>query len=256
VAAAISALFALRLEGIGYLQADKLVPLVFSIFLGTVIIQSLSARTVARFLGVAEPDRNGVLLIGSNPLAMAVATSLQNNDQAVLIADTHWASIQTARMAGLPTFYGSAVSSYADRNMDLTCLGLLFAVSRNPGLNELACLRFSDDFGRNNVFTISNQDDDEHEKHKVSGDSRGRVLFGGEHSLKYLNDCIAGDWEVKTTVLSDEFGFEDYQKRHPKNLPIYAIDEESRVHFMVADRKVVPSTGWSIAALVWQETTT
>ena len=250
VAAAISALFALRLEDSGYPQAEILVPLVFSVILGTVIIQSLSARLVARYLDVAEPDPNGVLLVGSNPLALAVATSLQNNGQTVLIADTHWPSIQRARMSGLPTFYGSAVSSYADRNMELTGFGSLFAVSRNPGLNELACLRFSDEFGRDNVFTVSNQVGDEHEKHKVSGDSRGRVLFGGDYSLQDLIDRLSAGGELKTTELTDEFDLDRYKERHPENLPIYAIDEKGRTHFMVADGNLSPAAGWSIAAMV------
>ena len=250
VAAAISALFALRLEASGYPQGGDLVPLVFSIILGTVIVQSLTAGVVARLLGVAEPESNGVLLIGSNPLALSVAASLQDNGQQVLIADTHWSSIRTARMAGLPTFYGSAVSGYAERNMDLSGLGVLFAVSRNPGLNELACLRFSDDFGRDNVYTVSNQEGDEHAKHRVSGESRARVLFGDAYSLEDLLDRLAAGNELKTTVLTDEFDYEDYQKQHPESLPIYAIDDKGRVHFPVADQEFMPSSGWSITALV------
>ncbi len=256
VAAAISALFALRLEASGYPGAGSLVPLVFSVILGTVIMQSLSASLVAKWLGVAEPDPNGVLLIGSNPLALAIASSLKKNDQAVLVADSHWPSIQAARMADVPTFYGSAVSSYADRNMELTGLGLLLAISRRPGLNELACLRFADEFGRDNVYTMSSQEDNEHEKHRVAGESRGRVLFAGELSLEDLIGRISAGDELKSTPLTDEFDFEKYQLQHPTSLPIYVMDDDKRVHFPVTDKKLEPKPGWTVTSFVSPPTTT
>ena len=253
VAAAISALFALRLEEHGYAGAEKLVPMVFTVIIGTVILQSLSARPLARLLGVAEPDPTGVLVVGSNPVALAIAKELHDNGQVVLVADSHWASIQEARMLGLPTFYGSAVSAYADDHLDLTGIGTLLSLSRQPSLNELACVRFADDFGRDHVFTISNQRLGEHDKHRVSGASRGRVLFSGNISLEMLYERVSRGDDLKTTRLSVEFDFENYRKQHPSSLPILAVDESGHVHFPVVDNAFDPKPGWSVVAMVKQQ---
>lgn len=68
VAAAISALFALKLIDDGVAGAQLLVPLTFMVIIGTVVLQSLTARPIARLLGVAEPSPKGFLidLVSSN----------------------------------------------------------------------------------------------------------------------------------------------------------------------------------------------
>lgn len=55
VAAAVASLFAIRLEAEDYPGASLLVPLTFFIIIGTVIIQSVTAKTIAHWLGVREP---------------------------------------------------------------------------------------------------------------------------------------------------------------------------------------------------------
>lgn len=250
VAAAISALFALRLESIGVANAGSLVPLVFSVIIGTVIVQSLTGNAAARWLNVAEPDPTGVLIVGSNRVALAIATALNKTGVSVLVADSHWATIRKARMLGLPTFYGSAVSGYADQNMDLTGLGTLLAVSRRPGLNELACVRFAADFGRDNVYTISDQSDGKHAKHNVTGDSRGRVLFFGKVSLNDMSKRLSAGDELKTTLLTAEFNFDDYREKNPDGLPVFATDPSGHVRFPVVDEKFEPGEGWSVTSFV------
>lgn len=79
IAAAISALFALKLETAGFANAQVIVPLVFSVIIGTVILQSLTARPIAVLLKVAEPEPLGFLIIGANTLAIAMAESLVKN---------------------------------------------------------------------------------------------------------------------------------------------------------------------------------
>lgn len=248
VAAAISALFALRLEERGYEGADSLVPLVFTVIIGTVIIQSLTARPLARILKVAEPEPLGVLIIGSSNVALAIGKELQETGRKVVVADSHYAGVQEARMLGLPTFYGSAVSSYADEHLDLSGLGNLLSVSRQPGLNELACVRFAEEFGRNHVFTISNHVQGEHDKHKVTGESRGRVLLGDELSLEALQDRIEAGQKLKTTRLSDEFSYEMYLEKHPRRQPVFFTDDSGHVHFPVIDSDFKPGPGWTVSA--------
>ena len=66
MAAAVSALFAIKLESQGYAGANLLVPITFVIIIGTVVLQSLTAGPLARMLKVSEPDSSGFLIVGAN----------------------------------------------------------------------------------------------------------------------------------------------------------------------------------------------
>src|SRR5690606_30244221 len=55
VAASISSLFAIKLDSFGMAEANLLVPLTFMVIIGTVVLQSVTARPVAVALKVAEP---------------------------------------------------------------------------------------------------------------------------------------------------------------------------------------------------------
>ena len=107
VAASVSALFALRLDALGVAGAEALVPLVFTLIIGTVILQSATARPLAIWLKVAEPEPRGVLIFGSDQVARAIGKSLDEAGFRVVLADDDWDGIRRARMEGLTTFFGN-----------------------------------------------------------------------------------------------------------------------------------------------------
>ena len=253
VAAAVSALFALRLEGLGYPGAENLVPMVFTIIVGTVVIQSLSGGLVARWLGIANPDPNGVLIVGANRIALAYADALRSAGHRVLVASTSWDGISKARMAGIPVFYGSAVSSYAERHLELIGLGRLLALSHRPGINELACVKYRYEFGRNSVYTVLHDSESSHEKHQVSGEAAGRLLFDGKLSMSELFALFQGEYKIKTTELTENFGYTDYRRQHPDLHILFITTESGRVHFPVGEETLRLSAGSRITALVTQQ---
>jgi NhaP-type Na+/H+ or K+/H+ antiporter len=250
VAAAVSALFALRLEEMGYAGAENLVPLVFTIIIGTVVIQGLTGRVVARALGIADPEPTGVLIVGANALALTYGEALQKAGHNVLVASTGWDGISEARMKGLPVFYGSPVSSYADRHLNLLGLGNLLALSHRPGINELACVRFRYDFGRQAVFTVRQASEGEHEKHQVSGESAGRVLFSGKHSMSDLLSRIAKGGEIKVTELTKEFDIAAHRERYPDGVILFVTDDKHKLHFPVEDAELPERAGSIVTSLI------
>ncbi|MEE4247764.1 MAG: sodium:proton antiporter, partial [Kangiellaceae bacterium] len=60
IAAAVSALFALRLQQLGFDDSGVLVSLTFAVIIGTVVIQSLTAKPLAKALGVSEGESRGL----------------------------------------------------------------------------------------------------------------------------------------------------------------------------------------------------
>ncbi|PNG83825.1 K(+)/H(+) antiporter NhaP2 [Pseudomonas putida] len=90
VAAAVSAIFAIRLHQAGHQDALLLVPLTFAVIIGTVVLQSATARPLARLLKVAEPAPSGFLIVGANEPARAIAKALQQLGCRVLLTDSSW----------------------------------------------------------------------------------------------------------------------------------------------------------------------
>ncbi len=250
VAAAVSALFALRLEEMGFPGAENLVPMVFTVIVGTVVIQSLSGKLVARWLDIVNPEPTGVLIVGANSAALFYANALQKAGHRVLVTSMNWRDISAARMAGLPVFFGSAVSVYAERHMNLLGLGKLLALSDQPGLNELACVKFRYEFGMDSVFTVRHHTESSHEKYQVSGDSAGRLLFAGKRTLEDLADIFAGDVQTGTTEITDNFSYENYREKHPNRIILFITSNDGHIRFPVAEESEKISKGDRITALI------
>ena len=255
VAAAVSALFALRLENIGFPGAESLVPMVFTIIVGTVVIQSLSGGILARWLKVSNPEPNGVLVVGANPAALMYAMALHESGQRVVVASMGWDGISKARMAGLRVFYGSPVSEYAERHLELIGLGHLLALSHRPGLNELACVRYRYEFGREAVYTVPQHAETGHEKHQISGETGGRILFGGVRSMDNLLDIAESGVTPRTTEITDSFSFEDYRSQHPDRIILFITDDNNRLRFPVDEDSIKVPPGSRVTALVANQKT-
>ena len=255
VAAAISALFALRLEGAGYSEAVLLVPLTFVIIIGTVVIQSTTAQHIAEFLKVREPSPTGLLIIGAGNVARAIGKELQSHGFKTLITDSTWENIRLARMDGLETYFGNPVSEHADRNLNLSGLGKLLAMSGRLNLDTLACLRFKSEFGANNVYELkTTREKHTEDKHIVSTKHRGYELFSEDTDYGNLAYRLRNQAEIKSTQLSDEFTFEQYLKKYEGGIvPMFAIDDKQRLHVFVANGEMQPEPGWVIIAMIDKE---
>jgi len=252
VAAAVSALFALRLQQEGMSEAVLLVPLTFMVIIGTVVLQSATARLFAVWLGVAEPEPRGFLIIGANPVARLIGQALQEQEFSVLLTDTTWENIRAARMEGLPTYYGNPISAHADQCLDLVGIGRMLALSPVADVNVLAGLRFRREFGSGAIYALQTaQEKDAPEKLKAAEQHRGYLLFGEEVTFTKLSSLISQGAEIHDTLLSEDFSFEDFQQKYGKRaIPLFAIDPRGRIQVFVAGGKMQPEAEWTLLSLI------
>jgi NhaP-type Na+/H+ or K+/H+ antiporter len=255
VAAAVTALFALRLQDIGMENADLLVPLAFAIIIGTVLVQGSTAKFIAKRLGVAEPEDSGFLIVGANPVARTVAKALNDNGFRTRLTDGSWTNVKEARMNGLDTYYGNAVSEHADRHLDLIGLGGVLSLTPQSELNALAGLRYKSEFGSNQVYFLST----EKEKSKERSEAKSRkaishdshVLFGSEVTYAKLASLLSRGAKLKQTKLTENFSFEDYLQQHGRRVtPLFAFNPRRRLRFFTAAASPKPETGWTVVSLV------
>ena len=253
IAAAISAVFAERLAAQNVAGADLLVPLTFVVIVGTVVLQSVTARPLTRALGVAEPEPEGVLILGANAFSTSLAKVLKDAEFNVVIAHSDWDSLRPARMAGITTFYGNPMSDYAERTLDLAGIGRLFAMSRNAEMNRLACAYFSRDFGRRDVFALPvsvEEGDITNGKHTPSMEMPGRRLFADDVSLSKLLSYMSRGAEIRTTRLTENFSFEDFLAQgHSERILLLAWSEKGKLAPFSPRWKNILDGGWTVASL-------
>ena len=257
VAAAVTALFAIRLQEIGIEEAELLVPLAFSIIIGTVLLQGATSRFLASKLNVATPDDSGYLIIGANAVARTIARALNDAGFNTLVTDGSWTNIKSARMEGLETYYGNPVSEHADRHLDLVGLGSLLTLTPQKELNALAAQYYSAEFSRQNVYYLSTDSAD-----KDSTEQRSRTavshdyqtLFNNEVSYSKLASLISKNATIKSTNISDSFDYEAYKAQYGKRaIPLFAYNSKRQLRFFTDEKELKLESGWIITSLIQEE---
>lgn len=255
IAAAISALFAIKLETLGYQEAAQLVPLTFFMIIGTVLLQSVTARPIAKLLKVAEPDPKGFLIVGINRVTLTIAEELMNQHFRVLLTDQDWSSVTEAKMKGLYAYWGNPVSEHAERHLNLTGIGHLLAMSPHVELNALATQYFRLEFGPKCIFSIPNhQPENETADEKTSFRYGGRSLFDDTISYEDLEQRFIKGATIKTTPLTEEFSYDDYlEQQGETRLMLFAIDPHQNIHVFTSQPEFQPKPNWKIMGLTTQE---
>jgi len=256
VAAAVSSLFALRLEETALVatgEARLLVSATFCAIVGTVAVYGLTAPWVARRLGVAVPDPQGVLFVGAPAWTRAVAELLYKRGFPVLLVDTNRENTAAARMAGLPVYTGSVLAEHALDALNLGGLGRLLAVTPNEWVNVLAVQRFERVFGRGDCYQLPSHREARHnrESHRHLG---GRPLFAKDVTYASLVQSFATGSLVKATKLSAEFNYEAFQTRYGEDaVLLFVITASGKLQVVTAQARATPAPGQTVVALVPQD---
>ncbi|WP_100657975.1 cation:proton antiporter [Alteromonas flava] len=252
VAAAVSALFSIKLEAAGYEEASLIVPMVFLVIIATVVLQSLTASTVAKWLGLRSPEQNGFLLFGANHFSRDLALELAKNDIVVTVADTNWDAIRLARMQNIKTYYGNPMSEHAERYLDLTLIGSVLILSPYRQLNPLVTVHFEHELGRDaTVLGLGTNDSDKPQSHQVSENFAQKMcLFDEGVTYAFLASAMKNGAILKTTRLTEEFDYEEYRGQYKNDaIPLIYI-HDNQVGVFTSREKVSPKAGWKIVSLV------
>ena len=256
VAAAISSLFAIRLQDQDLQGVELLVPLVFVIIIGTVLIQGLGAKMVGTLLKVREPANNGVLIVGANPVARMIANVIKGQGYEVVVADASYTNIAKARMEGLRTYYGNPVSDHAERHMDLIGIGHLFAMSTDRELNTLSEVYFRHEFGERNVYRLLQADEKARpERQRNQQSMASKWLFGADVTYGQLASMVSKKARVKVTNLTETYGYQQFLQDNKSAVPLFAIDKNGTMKVVNSLFMLSAQSGFKVVALVAEEGT-
>jgi NhaP-type Na+/H+ or K+/H+ antiporter len=248
VAASVSSLFAVRLDRAGFEGAQTLVSLVFLVIVGTVLLNSVTARPLGRFLRVADPDPQGFLILGAHAGARKIAEFLQRHKVPILLADTNWANVAAARAEGLPSYYGSLLSDRSDDELRLSGIGRLLALTSNDEANALTALKYAREFGSQDVYQLE-PSREASERNRLGGEQRGRILFQRGVAYRELARLFEEGGELRATEVGERFSFDGLARRFGTEvLPMFVLNGKS-VRVLLQDGPP-PEPGSKIVSLV------
>ncbi len=253
VAAAISSLVAIRLKDSNIQGVELLVPLVFTIIIGTVFIQGLSAKAIAKLLRVCKVADTGVLIVGANPVALIIAQSLKDSNIDVIIASSHYDDIAKARMLGLKTYFGSPISTHADNNLDLIGIGYLFAISTDKEINTLCQWHYEHEFDNGKIFRIRFSEDQNQTSRLDKQDKlKPNWLFEQKATYNKLATMLSQAARIRITNITDNYTFEQYKNDNPRAILLYTLDEHNLISMLNEQNQQIPRN-CRLVALVEEE---
>lgn len=225
VAAAVTSLFSLELLNNSENLTPKeladtsmLLPLVFLIIVGTVVIQGSTAKVMAKWLGVERKEPQGVLFVGANEASRAIAYYFQEKLQIpVLMADISQVSTSEAKAMNLPVFEGDILRDNVMEDLDLSYIGKLFALTPNSEINNLACAKYASELGEDHVYRMVTK----REMELTEVGKPKNLLFHGYADYITLLQTIRNKPEFKQETVNSSAELEDFLKKSKNIIPIF-----------------------------------
>ncbi|MET7028709.1 cation:proton antiporter [Sediminicola luteus] len=159
VAAGIASLFGSKLLANGEPGAEYITPIVFTVVLGTVLLNATTARLFAKMVGVFLTKSEGILIIGASKASRLIAGYLQQNKRHVVLIDNNQSNIDKAKKMGLEAMTANIYSDSLTDNIELNDMGYLMALTGNSDINMFAIKKFKDQFGENGSFRLVTGDE-------------------------------------------------------------------------------------------------
>ena len=216
VLVAISGLFALRMDELGYADGSILIGLSFAVVVATIVAHGFTIDLVARLLKVKSANRPGVLIAGATQWTIALAEILHKSDTPVMIVDASWQRLKPARSLGLPTYHGEILNEATEHNLDLAPFQSLVAATDNEAYNALVCSEFAPEIGTDKVYQLGEDADDDQDHKTLPSSLKGRALFKSGFGVEDVRQRQQEGWVFRRTKLSEQFDIQDARDKLPE----------------------------------------
>lgn len=251
VAAAVASLFSIRLEEIYGAAVDSLVPIVFFVIVGTVTVYGLTLSPLARSLGLADPNPQGLLILGAYAWVQHAAKALQNLGVPVLLLDVNPKNIEQAKENGLPAQTGDALSESVIDELNLSGIGRFLALTANDEVNSLAALHFTEVFDQQEVYQLASQP----ESQRTGGGElpehlRGRPLFGESTTHASLSERFNRGGDIRSFSLAHEGSYKEIQEQFDGDIILLFIVRGTTLLVHAEEDQITPQAGDSVVLML------
>ncbi len=255
VAAAVASLFSFRLAEFFPAEAERIVPIVFLVIVGTVAVYGLTISPLARWLGLAQPDPQGVLFVGAQGWVRRVAKALDGLGVRVLLIDANARNVRQAKKAGLPAQRANILAEGVIDDLDLSGVGRLLAVTPNDEVNALAALHFGEVFESDEVYQLPMRaDGPKSPATEIPRHLRGRPLFATDATFTALDDRLNAGAQVHvvhltaTRTLASLLDDAETDDGDPSMTPLFLVRGD-KVKVYAEDADITPQPGDAVVLL-------
>ncbi len=255
VAAAISSVFVLEMESRGAAfdvpGADQFATVTFLVIVGTVAVYGVAASPLAKWLRLAHEITNGVLIAGADSWVRDFALELNSAGIPVLVVDTNFNKISTARVAGLEAICANILNEHVQKDLPLSGIGCLMAMTPNDEVNSLAIRECRTLFDRSGLYQLAFDVANTHHRRGMTKNLMGRELFGSDMTFLAIRDLHQLGATFKATTLSDTFTYQDFIHRYNGGAKLLCVvDEDHSLAVNTSDVPLQPIAGQTIITLV------
>lgn len=232
VAAGIASLFGSKLVVRGEPGAEYITPLVFTVVLGTVLLNATTARPFAKIVGVFLKRSEGILIVGASKASRLIGQYLQRNNRHVVLIDNNPTNIEKSKALGLEAFTANIYTDAIVDNLELTDVGYLIAMTANSEINQFAIEKFKDQFGENGSFRLGDAD----EINDPENSSRAS-LFSHTHDFTRIMDAVRQNPAVHELDLRSPQHFKKWFKQATEDadiVPIFIKSPDGQLHIIPA----------------------
>jgi len=242
VAAAVAGIFGPALAERGFAGAEQLLPLVFTLILLTVVLHGFSLGWMARRLELSAQRRGGLIIAGGTAWSNGLAKALHEREVPAIVVDNAWHRLRSARLAGVPIYFGEVLSEHAEYALELGAYGTLLAAGNNDAYNALVCAHFAPELGTQKVFQLASSDTAE--ARRPSPAARGRTAFSSAVQYEDLQRHWYQGWGFHSTRITENFDLQAMRTALPEGaIPLLVIDSDNEVSLIEADKPLKAVAG-------------
>ncbi|MBD2230864.1 cation:proton antiporter [Phormidium tenue] len=158
VSASVASLFAILLTERGISGGEAIKALVFLTIIMTVMVQGLTARFVAGWLGITKAAAVGAVIVGCSPLSLLIARLIKEYGDPVVIIDTNDAACDAAEKEGIELLISSALDRDVLERAGLDKAGTFLAMTKNGEVNAVVAQRALEEFQPARVVAVVPQE--------------------------------------------------------------------------------------------------
>jgi NhaP-type Na+/H+ or K+/H+ antiporter len=249
VAAAIASIFSLLLLEEGAGGSQVLISATFTVIAGTVLLSGLGSRRLALRLGLVEPYRRRIVVLGGSPAARELATEIEELGAPVDLVDLDAANLSAARMSGLATHRRSILADETWDDLDLGNAAAFVAMTHNDELNTLAARRAAASLGRSAVFQTVPQRHAHRDWWTLPAGTFARPAFEVDATIERLDAAIESGWTMRSTKITEQYDLDDHRADHPNAIPLLVMDARGVIEVVACDHTRTPRAGETFVTL-------
>ncbi len=244
VAAAVASLFSFRLVDVYPEEVNALVPIVFLVIVGTVAVYGLTLLPLARYLKLATPSAQGVLVLGVHRWGLDVAAALKDLGFRVLVIDSNFRNVEMARHRELEAEQANALSEHVVDELDLGGIGRFIAWTPNDEVNSLAALHFIEVFESTEVYQLASRiDQADTSINELPLHLRGVPLFDQTADYASISAKYTKGGKVETFELENDMSYRELMEKYNDEALLLFIARGSQLNVVTINEVAQPEAG-------------